>query len=116
MLRVDIRSSEHLELIFITTLFIMIIEEEDKSSNKISRRKIIVRCAALLGGLSLASNGVFSKNKQFSARSRTGINTVDDFITEDFLLYGKTAKTLYHEHAKNLPIIDYHSHLPPSEI
>lgn len=37
-------------------------------------------------------------------------------ITEDFLLYSKQAKTLYHDYAKDLPIIDYHNHLPPNEI
>lgn len=38
------------------------------------------------------------------------------FITEDFLLYNETAKTLYHEAAKDLPIIDYHNHLSQDEI
>jgi glucuronate isomerase len=38
------------------------------------------------------------------------------FITEDFLLQGEFAKKLYHEHAKVLPIIDYHNHLSPAEI
>lgn len=33
------------------------------------------------------------------------------FITDDFLLYNDTAQTLYHEVAKDLPIIDYHNHL-----
>ena len=34
------------------------------------------------------------------------------FIGEDFLLQTKTAKKLYHEYAENMPIFDYHSHLP----
>lgn len=38
------------------------------------------------------------------------------FIHDDFLLQTKTAQTLYHEFAKNEPIIDYHCHLPPDEI
>ena len=38
------------------------------------------------------------------------------FITEDFLLQTKTAKTLYHEHAENMPIYDYHCHLPADKI
>ena len=38
------------------------------------------------------------------------------FITEDFMLHGETAKALYHEHAKNMPIIDYHNHLDPKKI
>lgn len=35
---------------------------------------------------------------------------------DNFLLSSKTAKILYNEYAKNLPIVDYHNHLPPSEI
>jgi len=35
-----------------------------------------------------------------------------EFITEDFLLQTKTARTLYHEHAERMPIYDYHCHLP----
>jgi glucuronate isomerase len=38
------------------------------------------------------------------------------FMCEDFLLSNETAKTLYHEHAKKMPIIDYHCHLNPKEI
>lgn len=38
------------------------------------------------------------------------------FISEDFLLQNHFAKTLYHEYAADLPIIDYHNHLPPKEI
>ncbi|WP_026463923.1 glucuronate isomerase [Adhaeribacter aquaticus] len=38
------------------------------------------------------------------------------FLDEDFLLHTKTAQRLYHEFAKDLPIIDYHNHLPPNEI
>ena len=37
-------------------------------------------------------------------------------IPEDFLLYSKQAKALYHDYAKEMPIIDYHNHLPPNEI
>lgn len=38
------------------------------------------------------------------------------FISENFLLLNRTAETLYHEYAKELPIIDYHCHLSPKEI
>ncbi len=38
------------------------------------------------------------------------------FLTDDFLLHSETARRLYHDYAKNLPIIDYHNHLPPNEI
>ncbi len=36
----------------------------------------------------------------------------EKFLTEDFLLQTKTARKLYHEYAANLPIYDYHCHLP----
>jgi len=38
------------------------------------------------------------------------------FLDEYFLLHNKTAQTLYHEYAKQMPIIDYHCHLPPQQI
>ena len=38
------------------------------------------------------------------------------FIHDDFLLTNKFAKQLYHDYAKDLPIIDYHCHLPPEDI
>ncbi len=38
------------------------------------------------------------------------------FMNDHFLLQSKTAEILYHEFAKDLPIIDYHCHLPPEEI
>ncbi|WP_375324099.1 glucuronate isomerase [Flagellimonas sp. GZD32] len=38
------------------------------------------------------------------------------FIHDDFLLETDYAKELYHNYAKNQPIIDYHCHLPPNEI
>ena len=40
----------------------------------------------------------------------------DTFITDDFLLESDVAKTLYHDYAKKLPIIDYHNHLSPQQI
>jgi glucuronate isomerase len=39
-----------------------------------------------------------------------------EFIDENFLLHGKKAQLLYHDYAKDMPIIDYHCHLPPEEI
>ncbi len=38
------------------------------------------------------------------------------FLNEDFLLQTPTAVRLYHEYAKDMPIIDYHNHLPPEQI
>jgi glucuronate isomerase len=40
----------------------------------------------------------------------------DNFITENFLLHSDRAVELYQGHARDLPIIDYHCHLPPAEI
>jgi len=37
-------------------------------------------------------------------------------ITDDFMLGSDAAKTLYHEYAAAMPIIDYHCHLPPAQI
>lgn len=38
------------------------------------------------------------------------------FLDDNFVLQNKTAEKLYHEHAKSLPIIDYHCHLDPKMI
>jgi glucuronate isomerase len=39
-----------------------------------------------------------------------------EFIHDDFLLQTDTAKRLYHDHSKALPIIDYHCHISPEYI
>ena len=39
-----------------------------------------------------------------------------EFMCDDFLLMTDTAKTLYHNYAKNMPIYDFHCHLNPKEI
>lgn len=41
---------------------------------------------------------------------------IKPFLNDDFLLENRTAQRLYHEHAAQMPIIDYHCHLPPDEI
>lgn len=38
------------------------------------------------------------------------------FMGEDFLLEGDMAKTLYHNIAAKMPIVDYHCHISPKEI
>jgi glucuronate isomerase len=38
------------------------------------------------------------------------------FINDDFILQTKQSQELYHDYAKNMPIIDYHCHLPPKEV
>lgn len=42
--------------------------------------------------------------------------TSKEFITDNFLLNSKEAEILYHEYAKELPIIDYHNHLSAKQI
>lgn len=39
-----------------------------------------------------------------------------EFMDENFLLSNNTAEHLYHNYAKDMPIIDYHCHLIPQEI
>ena len=41
---------------------------------------------------------------------------MNEFLNENFLLKTDFAQRLYHNYAKDLPIIDYHCHLPPKEI
>lgn len=38
------------------------------------------------------------------------------FLDDNFILQTETAEYLYHEHAKKMPIIDYHCHLIPQQI
>ncbi|MGL6105507.1 glucuronate isomerase [Romboutsia sp.] len=38
------------------------------------------------------------------------------FMDSDFILSNETAKILYHKYASNMPIFDYHCHLPAIEI
>lgn len=38
------------------------------------------------------------------------------FLGKNFLLQSATAKKLYHDYAKEMPVIDYHCHLSPEQI
>ena len=38
------------------------------------------------------------------------------YIHDNFLLQNETARTLYHGFAEEMPIIDFHCHLPPKEV
>ena len=42
--------------------------------------------------------------------------SVSTFLDDNFLLSTDSAKILYHDYAADLPIIDYHCHLPPKDI
>lgn len=44
------------------------------------------------------------------------LNSMKNFMDTDFLLRTETAKKLYHDYAKSLPIIDYHCHLDPKMV
>ena len=46
----------------------------------------------------------------------TKLTQQTSFLSDDFLLKNKFSQRLYHAYAKDLPIIDYHNHLPPAEI
>ena len=41
---------------------------------------------------------------------------MSDFINHNFILQSDIEEQLYHNYAKDLPIIDYHNHLPPDQI
>ncbi|MCM3654453.1 glucuronate isomerase [Metabacillus litoralis] len=41
---------------------------------------------------------------------------MEKFMNENFLLKSETAISLFHDYAKEMPIIDYHCHLSPKEI
>lgn len=41
---------------------------------------------------------------------------MSQFLTDDFLLDTEMARRLYHGHAADQPIFDYHCHLPPADI
>ncbi|WP_404810037.1 glucuronate isomerase [Metabacillus halosaccharovorans] len=45
-----------------------------------------------------------------------GLKQLSTFMGENFLLSNDVAVELYHQYAKDLPIIDYHCHLSPQEI
>lgn len=90
--------------------------KENKES-KFSRRKIILRGSAFVAGLSLFPKDAFSKKPPVNVLSGTALNkNAEGYITEDYFLESKTAKLLYNDYAKKLPIIDYHNHLPPADI
>ncbi len=42
--------------------------------------------------------------------------SIPPLIHDDFLLQSESAKILYHEYAKAMPVIDYHNHLSPADL
>jgi len=51
-------------------------------------------------------------NLNFMSKFQYSPSGTGGFLNENFLLQSKTAQKLYHEYAKDMPIIDYHCHLP----
>jgi glucuronate isomerase len=49
-------------------------------------------------------------------KAQKASNSIKPFMDENFLLNGVFAQRLYHQYAKDLPIIDYHCHLSPKDI
>src|ERR1700760_1308391 len=43
-------------------------------------------------------------------------STMKSFLDENFLLHTEAARRLYHDYAREMPVIDYHCHLPPNQI
>lgn len=44
------------------------------------------------------------------------LSSMKPFLDDNFLLNSGTAEQLYHDYAAEMPILDYHCHLPPGEI
>ena len=61
-------------------------------------------------------NGECSEAIHHSPLTIHQIGQMKKFLDEHFLLQTPTAQKLYHEFAKQMPIIDYHCHLPPDQI
>ena len=55
-----------------------------------------------------------SNGKGTSKHTMNGVSKT--FPGDDFLLHNNTSLQLYHEYARDIPIIDYHCHLPPVQI
>lgn len=49
-------------------------------------------------------------------KQHTNLSNTSSFLGKDFLLENEYASQLYHEYAKDLPIIDYHNHLIPEQV
>ena len=58
----------------------------------------------------------FPLTEKLSGSKSRSINLLMSFIHDDFLLSNDQAVKLYHEFAKDEPILDFHNHLPPDEI
>lgn len=95
---------------------------KEKQSNQFSRRQLISRLAAFTGGFTFLQGGLTNSfarspiNADFGNQKFENTAAGGSFLDDNFLLHSKTAEKLYHNYAKDLPIIDFHCHLPPQEI
>ena len=60
--------------------------------------------------------GVFAFDAESKKVRICGVTIFMSFIHDNFLLSNDQAVCLYHEYAKDEPILDFHNHLPPNEI
>jgi glucuronate isomerase len=60
--------------------------------------------------------GILKDYSKFNPRKGKILFSMKKFLDENFLLESKTAEVLYQDNARDLPIIDYHCHLPPDQI
>lgn len=51
-----------------------------------------------------------------TAARKENMQVMKPFMDKDFLLNSDTAKTLYHDYAERMPVLDYHCHINPQEI
>lgn len=63
----------------------------------------------------MSATDVSTPGQDTNHRIKNG-SYMKSFIHDDFLLYSKTARDLYHGHAQKMPIFDYHCHIPPQDI
>jgi len=84
-----------------------------------SRRQLISKVAAFTGGLTLMpgwTTNLFGRSQVNERQMQKSAADQRGFLDDNFLLHSKTAEKLYHDFAKDLPVIDFHCHLPPNEI
>lgn len=67
-------------------------------------------------GTSLVSSFIVGSKRSIISSHKHVFVIMKNLITDDFLLGNQFAKTLYHQYASSLPIIDYHCHLSPKDI
>ncbi|MEX0609515.1 MAG: glucuronate isomerase [Balneolaceae bacterium] len=75
-----------------------------------------MKATAITAGFALFPTGSVNAKRNLALNAKIMKGRSEGFIDENFLLQSEVAEELYHKYAKSLPIIDYHNHMPPSEI